>query len=87
MLLTARWKAGPPVMPSAIVLIQGCKGNAASSGWKCTSDSTAQHHVFFRHKPLSSKKKALEDRHIVLQSDRSDIKTSKVSNVWNKVRP
>jgi hypothetical protein len=42
------------------VLILGCKGNAASGGWKSTSDSTAQHYVSFRHKLLSDKKTSTE---------------------------
>ena len=41
----------------ATVLIFGCKGNAASGGWKSTSDSTAQHYVSFRNKLSSEKEK------------------------------
>jgi hypothetical protein len=48
------------VISLGIVLTLGYKDNAASGGWKSTSDSTAQHHVTFRHKPSSYREKPVE---------------------------
>jgi hypothetical protein len=44
------------VIPSAVVLMLGCKGNIASSGWKSTSNSTAQRYFFSPQAVVEQKK-------------------------------